>query len=134
MDIGAAEIRRWHREKGWVDIGYHYVIRRDGKLEPGRDEGMVGAHVKGHNEDSIGICLVGGIDDDGESCNNFTQSQHASLIWLIRKLLKTYPGCDVLGHRDLDPHKDCPCFDVRSWWEAQKKRTKFWWWPTWGVR
>ena len=60
MDIGVEEIRRWHKERGWSDIGYHYVIRRNGKIEEGRNDGIVGAHAKGMNENSLGICMVGG--------------------------------------------------------------------------
>lgn len=88
MDIGATEIRRWHvEERGWKDIGYHYVVRRDGDVEPGRDldgDGdvveEVGAHAAGHNAHSIGICLVGGRaeDDQAPDCN-FTPAQWSSL-------------------------------------------------------
>lgn len=86
MDIGAAEIRRWHKEKGWADIGYHYVIRRNGVLEVGRDESTVGAHAVGHNARSIGICLVGGIDEQGHAENNFTPAQFAALRRLLVRL------------------------------------------------
>lgn len=116
MDIGANEIRRWHRERGWDDIGYHYVIRRGGDIEPGRAEHLVGAHVAGHNSTSIGICLVGGLSKDGGPEDNFTTMQRRSLRSLINTLLVKYPGCRVIGHRDLDPKKDCPSFNVTKWW------------------
>lgn len=128
MDIGAAEIRRWHLERGWSDIGYHYVVRREGVLETGRDldgDGEVldetGAHVLGHNRGTLGICLVGGRGPDGQPDCNFTAAQWASLEALVDYLVGRFPRADVCGHRDLDPAKACPCFDVRAWW-AQHAR------------
>lgn len=115
MDIGAAEIRRWHKEKGWADIGYHYVIRRNGVLEVGRDESTVGAHAVGHNARSIGICLVGGIDEQGHAENNFTPAQFAALRRLLVRLAARYPAARIVGHRDLNPGKDCPSFDIADW-------------------
>lgn len=115
MDIGAAEIRRWHKEKGWADIGYHYVIRRNGVLEVGRDEATVGAHVAGYNARSIGICLVGGIDEQGRAENNFTPAQFAALRRLLARLAARYPAARIVGHRDLNPGKDCPSFDIADW-------------------
>lgn len=120
MDIGADEIRRWHVEgNGWSDIGYHYVIRRNGTVESGRDldgdgdiEEETGAHVYGHNRGTLGICMVGGKPD----CN-YTAAQWASLGWLVRDILKRHGlGVDVVyGHRDLDSSKTCPQFDARAW-------------------
>jgi N-acetylmuramoyl-L-alanine amidase len=116
MDIGVADIRRWHTDQppfgnGWDDIGYHYVIRRDGTVEAGRDEDVPGAHVVGYNAHSIGICLVGGRGDGG-----YTGDQWAHLYLLVNDLLTRYPAAAVLGHRDLDPRKACPQFDVSEWW------------------
>jgi N-acetyl-anhydromuramyl-L-alanine amidase AmpD len=119
MDIGVEEIRRWHKDRGWTDIGYHFVIRRNGTVEKGRNVADVGAHVAGKNRNSIGICLVGGINDRGAPVNNFTIAQSAVLHHLIEDLLKSYPGCRIVGHRDLDPKKDCPCFDVKAWWAEE---------------
>lgn len=112
MDIGAAEIRTWHtRDNGWSDIGYHYVIRRSGKLELGRPEELSGAHVKGHNYDSIGICLIG-----GRPAGEFTPEQWTELESLIRELRGKYPKAAILGHRDLDTHgKTCPTFSATAW-------------------
>lgn len=120
MDIGANEIRQWHtdpppRGNGWRDIGYHYVIRRDGTLEFGRDESVPGAHVAGHNAHSIGICLVGGKDGA-----DYTEAQWLCLASLVRDISGRYPGARVIGHRDLDPGKACPQFDVVPWWAAQR--------------
>jgi N-acetylmuramoyl-L-alanine amidase len=120
MDIGASEIRRWHmsptKKKPFKDIGYHYVIRRNGVLEKGRDITIAGAHAFKHNLNSIGVCLVGGIDTKGKADDNFTLKQYNTLIQLIKFLVMTFPIDDVLGHRDLpDVNKACPCFDVRAW-------------------
>lgn len=115
MDIGAREIDRWHRERGFLQIGYHWVIRRDGTLERGRAEFTPGAHVEGHNASSIGVCMVGGKSAKGTPENNFTENQWSTLTHTVNRLLKTYPGAKVLGHRDLNKGKACPCFDVSGW-------------------
>jgi N-acetylmuramoyl-L-alanine amidase len=117
QDIGAAEIRRWHKAQGWADIGYAYVIRRNGKVEKGRAQGSVGSHVKGHNHSSVGVCLVGGLDDKTwRPVDNFTAAQWASLKALIAKLVKDYPKARVLGHRDFPGvAKQCPCFPAKVW-------------------
>lgn len=118
MDIGANEIRQWHiKERGWKDIGYHYVIRRNGVIEKGRDLEIIGAHVSGHNAHSIGICLVG-----GKPKANYTLEQWESLKKLVRGLKFTYKEAEIVGHCDLDPHKTCPQFDVKSWWINNKLR------------
>lgn len=120
MDIGAEDIRGWHKSKGWDDIGYHYVIRRNGVVEKGRDVSIAGAHAKGHNFNSIGICLVGGIDNDSKADDNYTLKQYNALIQLISFLEITFPIDDVLGHRDLPSvNKSCPCFDVRAWYKFE---------------
>ena len=123
MDIGAAEIDKWHRERGFSKIGYHYVIRRNGTVEKGRDVSEVGAHVAGHNTNSIGVCLVGGVDANNKSKAdfNYTYAQMEALDVLLGDLLggildpKYSPNVKIVGHRDLDPGKACPCFDVRRW-------------------
>lgn len=116
LDIGAAEIRQWHIAKGWSDIGYHFVIRRNGKVEPGRPENMIGSHVKNHNANSLGICLVGGVDAKQRPQNNFTAEQWASLQTLLMRLTAKYPGAKILGHRDFPGvAKACPCFDAIKW-------------------
>lgn len=118
LDVGAKEIRQWHKNQGWEDIGYHFVIRRDGKVEKGRPEGMVGAHVAGFNATSIGVCMVGGVNqnDFTKPENNFTKEQFASLKTLMATLSKKYPGAVVLGHRDFPRvSKACPSFDAKAW-------------------
>ncbi len=116
MNIGRAEIDRWHRAKGWLMIGYHFIIRRDGTVEIGRPVDAIGAHVEGYNSVSVGVCLVGGISSTGKSENNFTIAQWGALAELLIKLKAQYPKATIQGHRDFPKvAKDCPCFDVRSW-------------------
>lgn len=112
MDIGVAEIRQWHLDKGWDDIGYHYVIRRNGAVETGRDVDAVGAHVRGFNAITVGICLVGGRD----GMFDFTRPQMDSLEGMLMTLTALYPKAAVRGHRDYDNNKSCPGFDVKEWW------------------
>lgn len=118
MDIGVDEIRQWHTVgNGWSDIGYHFVIRRDGTIELGRPIERAGAHAKGHNANSVGTCLVGGVDEDMFPEDNFTKEQKASLR-AIDTGIKAFVDNEVetLGHRDLPGvTKDCPCFDVKKW-------------------
>lgn len=128
QDIGADIIRHWHQRQGWRDIGYHHIIRRDGTLELGRAETQAGAHVKGHNAHSIGICLIGGIDAQGRPEPNYTQEQLHTLRHLVDEIKARHPIRTILGHRDCSPDKDgngivephewvkhCPCFDVDTW-------------------
>ena len=118
MDVGVVDIRKWHRAQGWEDIGYHWVIRRNGKLEKGRAENLVGSHVRGFNAVSIGVCLVGGVaqDDFTKAENNFTPAQFATLRELLANLKGRFPQAVIQGHRDFPKvAKDCPSFDVRKW-------------------
>jgi N-acetylmuramoyl-L-alanine amidase len=113
MDIGLQEIRDWHvRGNGWSDVGYHYIIRRNGFIETGRDESRAGAHVKGRNANSIGICLVG-----GRGGPNYTRHQWRSLESLVTTLKGRYPQADVRGHNELAA-RSCPGFDAQTWWVA----------------
>lgn len=122
MNVDAQTIRRWHvEENGWRDIGYHYVIKRDGTLETGRPESQQGAHAAGHNAHSIGICLAGGLDEDNQPDSNFTRHQFTTLENLLNQLLGRYSGAVVCGHRDLADAKACPCFDVHQWWRGGKQ-------------
>ena len=119
-DIGAADIDRWHRGQGWQTIGYHYVIRRTGLIEEGREEDKIGSHVKNHNANSIGICMIGGVAADGKTPeNNFTTEQFASLSSLVARLKTKYTNAVVQGHRDFPcVAKDCPSFSVKDWLKA----------------
>lgn len=114
QDIGAAEIDRWHRDRGWTGIGYHGVIRRSGSFEYGRDFRSVGAHAKGHNSDSIAICLVGGVDAQGRPENNFTDSQFKTLRKTLTFFQAVYPMAEIVGHNQFS-NKACPSFDVPTW-------------------
>lgn len=117
MDIGAAEIRKWHTDKGWDDIGYHNVIRRNGTLEHGRDLAISGAHAKGYNQFSIGVCLVGGVDIENNPTDNFTDEQYTTLRGYLDTMLDAFPNSEIVGHRDLPGvSKACPSFDVKEWY------------------
>jgi len=117
LDIGVKEIDAWHKKQGWARVGYHYVIRRNGQLEKGRPEDKAGAHVKGFNHCSIGICLVGGLDNKRVAASEFTPEQWATLGVLVDELHIKYPTAEILGHKDFpDVNKACPCFDVKKWW------------------
>lgn len=113
MDVGAVEIRDWHvNGYGWSDIGYHDVICRDGTPEAGRDIATAGAHTLGHNHDSIGICLVGGMSDDGAPECNFTLRQWRTLDDLIDGYLVRFPNAMVHGHNEYSS-KPCPTFNAK---------------------
>jgi N-acetyl-anhydromuramyl-L-alanine amidase AmpD len=114
MDIGRAEIDQWHRERGFSRIGYHWVIRRNGDIEAGRKPTCLGAHTVGFNH-YLGVCLVGGMGDSGQSDCNFTRAQWKSLENLVLGLTTAYPEIPVIGHRDVAA-KDCPTFDASAWW------------------
>jgi len=117
MDIGADEINDWHLARGWSGIGYHYVIRRNGTVEIGRSLEKQGAHVFGHNEDSIGICLVGGKGGrrDDVFSDNFVFEQSVALDDLLTSLIKQFPDATVRGHQEFSS-KACPCFNAQTWW------------------
>lgn len=122
MDVGVEELDRWHRARGFVKIGYHYVIRRDGTLEIGRPTTEIGAHVEGFNSSSIGVCLIGGVDSSKlmKPEDNFTAAQFGSLRMLLAGLTKLYPSAVVQGHRDFpNVAKACPSFDVKEWLKAR---------------
>ena len=123
MDIGADTIRDWHvNGNHWRDIGYNAIIKRDGSIEGGRDldgDGDFmeesGAHARGYNTNSIGVCLIGGRGADGKADANFTLRQYNSLEAYIRSVENRYGKLKVVGHRDLpNVSKQCPCFDVIS--------------------
>ncbi len=118
MDVGVKDIRQWHLAQGWSDIGYHYVIKRDGTVQKGRSETEVGAHVANFNASSIGICMVGGVNqkDFRVPENNFTREQFAALKDLVAVLVRKYPSAVIMGHRDFPKvNKACPSFDAREW-------------------
>ena len=106
----AAQIDTWHRQRGFhLGIGYHYVIRRNGEIEPGRPEYMVGAHCRNHNAHSIGICYEGGLDIRGQPADTRTLEQKLAMLHLLEVLHRRYPKALIVGHHDLNPQKACPC-------------------------
>jgi hypothetical protein len=113
------EIRRWHvKDRGWSDIGYHYIIDRDGTVATGRLLEKAGAHTKGHNENSIGLCLIGG---GGGTANdkfedNFTQAQANALRTLIAGLKREYPSITKISGHNQYAAKACPCFNAQAWY------------------
>lgn len=134
QDVRAADIDKWHKERGFACIGYNYVIDLDGTVEMGRPLTRDGAHCntagtsgKSYNKHSIGICYVGGLDKYGRAKDTRTAAQKRALTALVYRLLAEYPITDVLGHRDASPDrngdgtvssnewiKECPCFSVRD--------------------
>ena len=123
-----AQIDRRHREERHykLGVGYHYVVRRDGQIEPGRPEWMVGAHclVMGHhyNTHSIGVCYEGGLDARGQPADTRTAAQKLALRHLLEDLHRRNPRALIVGHRDLSPDRKCPCFDaVREYADLQPK-------------
>lgn len=118
MDIGVDEIREWHTTppENYSDVAYHYILRRDGHCEAGRDVEKAGAHCRGHNSDSIGVCLIGGVDKDMKPQSNFTNAQWSALPSTIR-FIRALVGDNLLpiyGHNEFSS-KACPSFDVQEW-------------------
>lgn len=127
-DYTVKDIDRWHRERGWKGIGYHYVVYRDGSVHAGRNEAEAGAHCYGHNQRSIGVCYIGGLAPDGKTAKDTrTTEQKVALRRLLVQLKKKYPKARIVGHRDLSPDKnhngkvdpwerlkDCPSFDAAA--------------------
>ncbi len=117
VDAIRDEFRRWHKAKGWSDIGYHFVIDTDGVIATGRRVANIGAHVKGKNRHSIGICLVGGFGGkkDGVFSDNFTVEQDAALRDLISEIQDSHPEIDKISGHNEYANKACPCFNVSEW-------------------
>ncbi len=113
-DVKTEEIKRWHtEERGWSDIGYHWVVELDGSINEGRSEDINGAHCRGHNSDSVGICYVGGSDSEGNPKDTRTEEQRDALVTLIKEILDRHPDAEVFGHRDFST-KACPSFDAKT--------------------
>lgn len=113
-DVTVETIRGWHRAQGWSDIGYHYVVYRDGTVHAGRPVEAIGAHCKGHNTRSIGVCYVGGCATDGKTPKDTrTPSQRTALRRLVDELTERYPGAKVCGHYQFAA-KACPSFKIEE--------------------
>lgn len=108
-------IRRMHiKERGWSDIGYHYVVYLDGSIHEGRNVNISGAHCKYHNQHSIGVVYVGGVMKDGKTPKDTrTPAQKAALLKLLKQLKQLYPKATIHGHCEY-ANKACPCFDAKS--------------------
>ena len=108
-------VRQWHLDRGWSDIGYHFLIGLNGEVWFGRDLNRTGAHVKGHNTGTIGISYVGGLDSAGRSKDTRTDAQKGALVELQTLLVNKIPSIKkISGHRDYAA-KDCPCYDASEY-------------------
>lgn len=113
-DYTVADIDRWHKQRGWQSIGYHYVVYRDGSVHPGRPVEQIGAHTSGHNANSIGVCYIGGVAADGKTPKDTrTPAQRAALRDLVELLRAEYPNATIHGHREF-ANKACPSFNVKT--------------------
>ena len=113
-DVHINEVRRWHvEERGWSDVGYHWLVTLDGSIEKGRNETKSGAHAKGYNSTSIGVAYVGGVDANMKPKDTRTDAQKMALHCLIEDIRGRYPKAEVIGHRDVSS-KDCPSFDAKE--------------------
>lgn len=112
-DVRRADVDRYHRSLGYDGIGYHYLVRLDGIIEPGRLDWEVGAHCRGLNDCSIGVAYVGGLDADGRPADTRTKGQRLALLAIMRDLRRRYPNVKIRGHRDFAA-KACPSFDATA--------------------
>lgn len=113
VEFSAKDIERWHIERGFNCIGYHYVVKLDGTIERGRPEEQVGAHCSGQNQSSIGICYIGGILKGNKHGDTRTVEQMNALEGLLRELHTRYPKAELCGHNEFST-KSCPGFDVKK--------------------
>ena len=107
------EVNRWHLERGWTGIGYHFYVRKDGKVYRGRPEWAVGAHAQGHNSRAVGICCEGSYMTE-----TMPRAQFDALVGLVREEMAKYPGAKVLRHKDVN-ETDCPGVNF-PWAEVQQ--------------
>lgn len=127
IDYNVDQVRKWHLDRDFYDIGYHFLIHLDGTIERGRPWDKPGAHAKGFNNNSIGVCYVGGLDKSGEPKDTRTVAQIHSLRAVVGIIKAMFPMIEVVGHRDLSVDldgdgyiskkewmKSCPCFSVRT--------------------
>lgn len=113
-DFTVADIKKWHLARGFSDIGYHYVIYRDGSINKGRDESKIGAHCTGHNSHSIGVCYIGGCASDGKTPKDTrTAAQKAALVKLLKQLKAKYPRAKIYPHYKFAA-KACPSFNAEE--------------------
>ena len=112
-DINAETIDKWHINRGWSGIGYHYVVKLDGTIEEGRSVNKTGAHTRGYNKGSIGLTYVGGCDENMKAKDTRTEEQSIALVNLLNALMDMYPNATLHGHNEF-ASKACPSFDVQK--------------------
>lgn len=113
-DLDVKDIDKMHKQRGWSGVGYHFVITIDGLIQVGRDLSVVGAHAKGYNSNSIGVCYIGGVDKDLKPKDTRTVKQKKALELLLMTLKSMFPDAEILGHKDLpNVAKACPSFEVK---------------------
>jgi len=112
-EVTVQDVDGWHRARGFNGIGYHWLVRLDGFVEPGRDMELAGAHCIGQNGNSIGIAYVGGTDSAGRAADTRTPAQRAALRRLLAGLKRQFPAATIHSHRDF-ANKACPCFDATA--------------------
>jgi N-acetylmuramoyl-L-alanine amidase len=118
-DYTVDTIRKWHKQKGYSDIGYHYVIYRDGSIMKGRPLEKIGAHTVGYNTGSIGICYIGGLAKDCKTPKDTrTKEQKESLLKLVHSLKEQFPNSTIHGHNEFAA-KACPSFNVQDWYKKE---------------
>ena len=125
-DFMAKDIDEMHRARGFKEIGYHYFIRKDGTVETGRDLSQpgrfeIGAHSKGENSKSVGVCYEGGVRQSAPNIgyDSRTKAQTKAMIDLIKSLQSRFPNAVVRGHRDMPgAATQCPGFDAGAWWDG----------------
>ena len=127
QDLDVHDMDRIHKRRGWSGVGYNYVIKLDGEIQKGRDLEKIPAHVRGFNRNSIGVCYIGGVDQNNKPKDTRTEKQKDSLLFLLMELKQRFPMAEIVGHRDLSPDlngdgeitrnewtKACPCFDAKT--------------------
>ena len=115
-DFSAQDVDTAHRYRGFSSWGYHYYIRKSGQVELMRSEDVPGAHARGYNANSLGVCYEGGLDADGRPADTRTPEQTEQFILLLMRMVKIFPGVRIRGHRDMPGSipKACPCFDAEG--------------------
>ena len=111
--VDVETITRWHKQRGFKTIGYHFFIDRSGTIHAGRPLEQQGAHCKGQNAHSIGICYEGGLNKEGKPYDTRTILQRIAMKELVAQLLGRFTEATVHGHREF-ANKSCPCFDVQA--------------------
>ena len=118
VDLSARDIDEKHRKKGLLKIGYHCVVKRDGTIDLGRPFSEIGAHLQNYDPESIGVCIVGGLNNRGIVAPDYTKEQFKSLFFLLNTLKYVYTKAKIVGHRDVDSG-ECPSFNVSEWFIGQ---------------